>query len=377
MAFTPFALVEWQSRHEPSAAYSLADSGCHPARLTDVVDDRDELERLLAIEQGYGAIAGAPPLRERIAAWHAALPADVLVAVGGTEANAIVLDALVPAGARVAVVSPGYPQLLGSLLNRGAEVELVALDPVRGWRLDPSLLDRAVRPGTRAIVLTNPNNPTGAVLTGAEMDAIVAAADRVGAWIVADEVHRGTELEGPPTPTFWGRYDRVVCTGSMSKAFGLPGLRIGWVIAPPALREPTERRHEYATIAPARLSALLAERALGSPVRERLLERTRGLLRAGRATLRAWVDASEGLVSLIDPVATAAGFVRYAVERSSLEIADALRTQAGVLVIPGVHFGVEQHLRITHGLDPAHLKQALQRIASVLRDQAARAGSPR
>jgi len=367
MTFTPFALVEWQSRHEASSEYSLADSGCRPARLADVVTDPDELEYLLTIEQNYGAIAGADALRERIAEWQGARAADVLVTVGGTEANAIVLDALVAPGAHAVVVAPGYPQLLGCLLNRGARVDIVALDPERGWHFHPEALARAVRPDTRVIVVTNPNNPTGAVLNGAEIDALVAAAERVGAWLVVDEVHRGTELHGGVTPTLWGRCDRVACVGSMSKAFGLPGLRVGWLVAPPELRERAERRHEYATIATAKLSAHLAERALAAPVRQRLLDRTRALVQAGRATLRAWVDASEGLVSLIDPQATAVGFVRYRLGQGSLEVADALRTQGRVLLIPGAHFGVEHHLRITHGIEPAYLAQALQRISSVLR----------
>lgn len=86
--------------------------------------------------------------------------------------------------------------------------------------------------------MTNPNNPVGTILTEPEMNAIVAAARKVGAWILADEVYRGTELHTDDiTPSFWGRYDRVVCVGSMSKAFGLPGLRLGWLVGPPEFVE--------------------------------------------------------------------------------------------------------------------------------------------
>lgn len=366
MAFVPFALVEWQSRHEAASAYSLADSGCRPARLLDVVDDPDELARLLAVEQGYGVIAGAPALRERIAAWQHTRAADVLVTVGGTEANAIAVDALIEPGAHAVVVVPGYPQLHGCLVNRGARVDTVALDADRGWRLDTDALGRAVLPDTRVIAITHPNNPTGAVLDDADIAAVIAAAERVGAWLLVDEVHRGTEAHGGITPTLWGRYHRIACVGSMSKAFALPGLRIGWLVAPPELRAQAERRHEYATIAPARLASQLAERALAEPVRQRLVDRTRAFVQAGRAVLRAWVDAGEGLVSLVDPPATAVGFVRTCVARGSLEVADLLR-QHGVLVIPGAHFGVEHHLRITHGVEASYLMPALQRIGAVLR----------
>jgi aspartate/methionine/tyrosine aminotransferase len=367
MTFVPFALVEWQSRHEAASKYCLADSGCRPARPSDLVDGRDEIERLLAVELSYGAIAGADALRSLVADWQHARAADVLVTVGGTEANAIVIDALVEPGAHAVVVTPGYPQLTGCLINRGARVDTVALDPDLGWRLDPERIARAVRPDTRLIAVTNPNNPTGAILCESEMAALVAAAERVGAWLLVDEVHRGTEVHaGGVTPTFWGRYDRVACVGSMSKAFGLPGLRTGWLVAPPELRERAERRHEYATIATSKLAAHLAERALTVPTRQRLLDRTRALVREGGAALRAWVDASGGLLSLVEPQATAVGFVRYHFERKSLEVADALRKQGGVLVIPGAHFGVEGYLRLTHGVELSYLTPALERISSVL-----------
>ena len=158
-----------------------------------------------------------------------------------------------------------------------------------------------------------------------------------------------------------------MCVGSLSKAFGLPGLRVGWLVAPPALLQAAWRRHEYATIATSKLSMHLAELALAPPARDRLLSRNRALVRAGYDRLAAWIDGTDGLLSIVPPAATALGFVRYALDAPSLEVAHALRTEADVLVAPGAHFGVERHLRITHGLEPAYLDAALERIAAVLR----------
>ncbi len=365
MNFKPFALVEWQSQHEASSEYCLADSGCLPARLTDVLPNNNELLQLLNYQQDYGGIAGSGTLRELIAEWQGAQASDVLVTVGGTEANMIVLDTLVQPGDHAVVFSPGYPQHLGCLLNRGVRVSTVALDADNEWSLHAERLYDAVRDDTKVIVITNPNTPTGTVLTNFEMDMIVNAAERVGAWLLVDEVHRGTELTGI-TPTFWGRYDRVVCVSSMSKAFGLPGIRVGWVVAPSELREHIERRHEYTTIATAKLSSSLAELALTDPVRQKLLKRTKYIIQEGETILRSWVDENEGLVSMISPQATAAGFVRYHLEPRSLEVAKTLLEKSRVLVIPGEHFGIEHHLRITHGVDPVHLNIALRRISSVL-----------
>lgn len=365
MSLIPFALVEWQALHERSSVYGLADSGCRPSRIVDVVSDPDELVRLFSMEQSYGDLAGSEVLREHIASWHGAQASDVLVTVGGTEANSIVLDSVVENGDHAIFISPGYPQLLGCLRNRGARVDTVALEEEFGWRLSIDQLKRAIRPNTRTIVVTNPNNPTGAVLSKPEVEALITAAAEVGAWLVVDEVHRGTEFDDEITSSLWGQYDRVVCIGSMSKAFALPGLRIGWVISPPTLRDEIQRRHHYATIAPAKLSTAVAELAFVPLVRKQLLNQTRGFIRTGRTELQAWIDASDGLVSVVKPCATASAFVRYRPRAGSLEIAEAIR-RAGVLVIPGAHFGVENHLRITHALDPSYLNGALLRISKVL-----------
>ena len=367
-AFTPFALEAWQSRYEETVAYNLADSGVHPVRMDELVTDADAVARLLALDLHYPPVSGTEVLRALIADWHGARPEEVLVTVGAAEANAIAVAAILGAGDHAVVMEPGYRQVRGCALNAGAAVDAFPLDPERGWRPDLAALDAAVTPATRLLAVTNPNNPAGTILDAAEMDAVVAAAERSGAWLLADEVYRGSErLDAAITPTFWGRTERVVCIGSLSKAFGLPGLRVGWLVAPAELLEAAWRRHEYATIATSKLSMHVAERALEPATRDWLLERNRTLVREGYDRLAAWIATSGGLLSIVPPAATALGFVRYALDAPSLEVADALRTRADVLVCAGAHFGVERHLRITHGLAPAYLDAALERIGAVLR----------
>ena len=385
MDFVPFELEEWQSRYETTVTYNLADSGVSPVRLDELVPDAVAVTRLLAMDLHYPPVGGTETLRQRIAEWHAAEPDNVLVTVGAAEANAITIATLVHPEDHVVVMEPGYRQVRGCALNAGARVDAFPLDADNNWRPDLDALNRLVTPRTRLIAVTNPNNPVGTILTEPEMDAVVAVAERAGAWILADEVYRGTErltdtarlasaervtdterLTPSVTPSFFGRYDRVVCVGSLSKAFGLAGLRTGWLVAPADLLQDIWRRHEYATISTGRLSMYLAEIALEPAMRAHLLGRTRALIRAGYARLERWIDASNGLVAIVPPAATALGFVRYAAEVPSLELAQLLRTQADVLVGAGCHFGVERHLRITHGLEPAYLDAALHRISAVL-----------
>ncbi|MEU9125250.1 aminotransferase class I/II-fold pyridoxal phosphate-dependent enzyme [Streptomyces sp. NPDC048506] len=372
MSFTPFELEAWQSRYERSVAHNLADSGCHPVGLGELLTDAPHaIRRLLAIDLNYPPVGGTDSLRALIADWHTAAADNVLVTVGAAEANAITVATLVGPGDHVVVMEPGYRQVRGCALNAGADVDAFPLDPDRQWRPDLDALDRLVRPDTKLIAVTNPNNPVGTILTEPEIEAIIAAADRVGAWILADEVYRGTErLTDQTTPTFWGRYDKTVCVGSLSKAFGLPGLRLGWLVAPPAVVDATWRRHEYATISASTLSMHLAETALTPATRDRLLTRNRTLVRDGYARLQNWIDDHEGLLSIVPPHATALAFVRYHLPRPSLEVADALRVHGKVLVGAGAQFGVEHHLRITHGLEADYLDAALTSISSVLAELA-------
>ena len=343
-----------------------------PAVRSRPAPDDAELARLLDVDLHYPPVAGTPLLRERIADWIGARPENVLVTVGASEANAILTSTLVEPGDEVVVMEPGYRQIRGIAQNAGAAVRTFPLDPDRGWRPDLDALDRAVTDRTKLVAVTNPNNPVGTILTDGEMDAVVAAARRSGAWLLADEVYRGTErLADVLTPTFWGRYERTISVGSLSKAFGLPGLRLGWIVAPAEIVEAAWRRHEYATIATGMLSMRLGELALEPVTRERLLARTRGYIRAGYGRLAGWIDANADLLSIVPPDATALGFVHYHLDLPSVEVAHALRREADVLVAPGAAFGVEHHLRITHGLEPALLDEAFGRAGPVLRRLAA------
>ncbi|MEU3510188.1 aminotransferase class I/II-fold pyridoxal phosphate-dependent enzyme [Streptomyces longwoodensis] len=375
MTFTPFELLEWQGRLGATATYSLADSGCRPIRLRDLVDSEQSLSRLLNSELSYPPTCGTDQLRAQIAQWHAGSAdhaSGVIVTVGAAEANTVAVETLIRPGDHVVTMSPGYRQVCGVALNRGAVVEDFPLDPQHGWRPDMDALAKAVRPDTRAISVTTPNNPAGTILTEEEIQAIVSIADRVGAWILSDEVHRGTELHtDEASPTFWGRYNRVVCVGSLSKAFGMPGLRLGWLIAPPTLTPQLRQRHEYTTVSAAGPAMALAELALTPVTRARLLNRYRGFLRESWTQMQQWIDSHDQMLSAVPPQATSLAFVRYHLDLPSTEVAEALHARGGVLVGAGAHFGTEQHLRFTYGQEPAQLAAALEKTSHVLKELSA------
>ena len=236
------------------------------------------------------------------------------------------------------------------------------------WALDIDELNAGVSDKTRIIAIVNPNNPTGHILTADEMDAVVNAADRVGAWILADEVYRGAErLQEEETQSFFGRYDKVLAIGSMSKAYGLPGLRIGWVVGPPDTIGDIWRRHEYTTITASMMSNFLAAHALSSDVRPRLLERTRDYIRNGFPVLEAWMNSQDGLFSYTPPEASAVTFIRYHLDINSTELMELLCREASVFVGAGDSFGMDHHLRVAFGQDKEVLEDAFRRIEKTLK----------
>jgi len=362
--FHPFALERLLSQWENRVAYNLSESGVHPLALGELVTDAAGVEALLRTPLTYPQTNGLPELRERIAALYpGSTPEQIVVTNGCAEANFNTLQTVAGAGDEIALMRPNYMQLWGVAQNAGIDVRTFALEESRAWALDLNALEAAVRPRTTVVADCNPNNPTGHILTEREMAQVVAAAERVGAWLLADEVYAGAErVRREVTPSFWGRYDRVLATGGLSKAYGLPGLRIGWVVAPPEVAAQIWARQDYTTISSSMLSNKLAAIALAPEVRARLLERSRGYVSRGFAQLAGWVEQHRDRLSLGSADAGAIGFVRYDLPIGSIELCERLLAEQDVLAVPGDHFGIDRHLRLNHGLPSAYVQAGLDRI---------------
>ncbi len=362
--FLPFVMERWQSVWENRVDYNLSESGVQPLTL-------GELEQLAGasvddVPLGYGQSNGTERLRQRIARlYRGASAANICVMNGSAEANFVVLWTLLRPGDRVVVVTPTYMQAPGLAASLGANIQKIPLHEASGWQPDPAEIERALSEETRLLVITNPNNPTGAVLSPEARAALVRGAARAGAWILADEVYTGAEREGDETPSFFGSYPKVIATGSLSKAYGLPGLRIGWAVAPVEIAEALWARKDYTTISPGELTDHLASLALSPAVRPRILARTRQRIQRGWSLLEDWMRV-QGCFVWQPPAAGAIAWARYDLPVESGELAERLRSERSLLVVPGEHFEMEHYLRIGFGLPEDILRHALDRFTDTL-----------
>ena len=369
-----FEMERMQSEHWHRVRFDLSESGVLPLKLEELLVDPGQRRDLLATPLGYPLSEGSLDLRRQIARWYRGARAEnVTVTNGGSEANHLALWALLEPRSALAFMVPNYMQGWGLGRHYGAGSRTFHLRPngrgaARRWALDVDELDRVARRGVRVIMVCNPNNPTGAVLNPDEMAAVVRAARRAHAWIVADEIYRGAEVGTDATTlSFWGRYERVIVTGGLSKAFGLPGLRVGWVVAPPAVVERLWRFHDYTTLTPGRLSDRLAALLMEPDARERLLARTRRIIRRNLPRLEAWLRGHADVLDYIPPVAGAIAFAAVRLRIDSRALVDRIRERQSVLLVPGAQFGIGRGLRFGFGYDIDHTLAGLRRVSRELR----------
>ncbi len=226
--------------------------------------------------------------------------------------------------------------------------------------------EQAVNERTRLLYLSNPNNPTGRILSSDDMERIVRRCEETETWLVADEVYQGAELNGRQTPSFWGISDRVVVTNGLSKAYGIPGIRIGWIVGPPALVQECWTQHDYTTICPNKLSDALARVAVGN--REKLFARTRAILREQLPLVRDWITTFDGLLELREPDAGAFCLINYKSDLPSHELAERIRINQSTLIVPGSQLRLENCFRLWFGAPPEKLREGLRRIGTELRN---------
>lgn len=375
MPFETFALERWMTRWELDVDYDIAESGIIPLSLGDLYSLLDPPSRrhlegeLRDMPLGYSEARGTLALRTALANTYArATPEDILVTTGAIEANFLLFNTLLERGDHTVVVSPAYQQLHSVPRALGANVEPWSVVQETGFAYDLDMLKSLVRDDTKLIVVNTPHNPTGAMLDPEQLQEVVRIADRVGAWILSDEAYRWLEHpDGPKlAPPLHDLYERAISVGTLSKPFGLPGLRIGWFAANAEIAAKAWGIRDYVSLSPAKMSDAIARVVIEQ--RDRILPRNAAIIHENLTTANHWFGEHADLVSWTPPRAGLLTMLRYNVDIPSLELADRLAHDARVMLAPGSSFGLEHHLRIGIGQHPDLFRVGLDRTSRCLRE---------
>ena len=368
MTFEPFKLEQYFARWEFSAPYLLCSSDLEAVSLRELLGLADEETSRLwqDLRLGYTETFGHPLLRREIAGLYDGVrPEDVLVFSGAQEPIFVAMSVLLGHGDHAIVVTPTYQSLYSIPRGLGADVTLVTLDPEHGWALDLGLVAAAITPRTRVIALNVPNSPTGTLVSREAFASLVGLARARGIVLFSDEVYRGLEYdEADRLPAGVEAYERALSLGVMSKAFGLAGLRIGWIATRDAdlLHRLAELKH-YTTICNSAPSEILA--LMGLRARPSLLARGREIIQANLGRLDRFFAEWRGTVEWTRPRAGTIGFPRFVDGASADGLAAELVEKHGVLILPGSIFDRPgPHFRI--GLGRRNLPDALARFEEFL-----------
>ena len=367
MKIEVFEMERMQSTWENVVDYDLSESGVLPVSLRELAEMGFDLEWALNTPLTYSQTNGTPELREALARIYPGTTIENLEVTNGTsEANYLIALTLLQGGDGFALEVPNYMQLWGVPRSMGAEVSTFALRQEENWEPDWAQFERAVNPQTRLVYVSNPNNPTGSRLSLGAMERIVKRCEEMDAYLLADEVYLGAEIDCPRTPSFWGMSDRVIVTSGLSKAYGIPGVRIGWIVGPTELVHECWTQHDSLTICPNKLSDAVARIAVQEENRERLYERGRALLQKNRRIFSDWVAGLGDGYSFITPEAGAMAFLKYSSPTPSLELVERIRSNQSTLIVPGIYLGLEGYLRFWLGGEQAYLEEGLRRVAEEL-----------
>ncbi len=367
MHIEPFGVEIWMNEWETKCALNLAETCVESltiAQLLALAGKNDvDLSELLPMKMTYGAIEGSTRLRTAICALYERQKLENVVVTHGTiGANMLVHKTLVSAGDCVVAVVPTYQQHYSIPASIGADVHQLKLHEDNGFLPDLNALRALVTPDTKLIAINNPNNPTGALMSRAMLEEIADIAREADAYILCDEVYRGTDQEGGGmTASIADIYEKGISTASMSKAFALAGLRLGWIAGPQEVLEAVAIHRDYDTISVGMIDDHFAALALEHA--DKVLARSQQITRGNLAVLESWVD-SQPLITWVKPKSGTTALLKYDLPMSSRELCVDLLKETGVMFTPGSALNMEGYLRIGYANTPEILEEGLKRVGA-------------
>jgi aspartate/methionine/tyrosine aminotransferase len=366
MKIKPFALERYFAGHEFSARYLLSSSDCEALTLAEVLETADAEARRLwdHLKLGYTETPGHPVLREAIADMYRGLTAEDVLVVVPEEGIFLLMQTLLEPGDHLICTFPGYQSLYEVAAAMGCQVTRWSPDESRGWHFNPRDLEAMFRDNTRLLVVNFPHNPTGFVPTREEFEEVLALAAGRNIHVFSDEMYRSLEFDGEALPAGAEVYDRAVSLSGLSKAYGLPGLRIGWVATRDReLLESMSRLKDYITIcnsAPSEILALMAVRA-----RADIIGRQRGLIHKNLGVLRGFFDSHQDLLQCQSPRGGSICFPHLTAVADTFAFCEKLVAETGIMLVPSRMFDYgDGHVRV--GFGRRDLPEVLSRFSVYL-----------
>ena len=375
MKFEPFALERWMTAHELHVEHDIAESGIYPQTVSELLAYEPEatreqvLERLLDLRLGYSEATGTLELRSLLAETYTnGGPDNILITTGAIEANFLLFNVLLNPGDHVVAPYPAYQQLYSVPRAIGCDVDLWQVRPDNGFHFDLDDLESLVKPQTRLIVINSPHNPTGAMLTAGEIQRVYDIAQSVGAMVLSDEAYRWLTIPGgsDPAPPVYNLGPGAISVGTLSKPFGLPGLRLGWMAAPAKIMAECWSTRDYVSLSPGKLNDALAILAIKH--RDKIIERNQDIIATNLSTASAWFAEHSDILSWHPPRGGLLALLRYNLDIPSLDLANRLAEPYSVMLSPGSAFGFEHHLRIGIGQEPSVFSAGLERASACFVD---------
>jgi aspartate/methionine/tyrosine aminotransferase len=369
MKIAPFAVEMWMNDWETKCELNLAETCVESLTIAELLAltgrNDDSLSDLLPMKMTYGGIEGSDRLKAAITTMYANQNAENIVTTHGTiGANALVHQTLIERGDKVIAVVPTYQQHYSIPASIGADVHQLTLRADQNYLPDLDVLATMATPDTKLIAINNPNNPTGALMDRDYLLKIVEIARNADAWLLCDEVYRGTNQQGGGfAPAIADLYEKGISTASMSKAFSLAGLRLGWIAAPRALIEQVMIHRDYNTISVGMIDDHFA--ALALEHKDAVVARAQRITRGNLEILSEWVDA-EPLITWVKPRAGTTALLNYALDIPSQDLCIQILKETGVMFTPGSALNMEGTLRIGFANTPEILKQGLARVSDFL-----------
>ena len=367
MKFEQFDLERNQSLFEHKVDFNLSESGVHPLKLTEILS-KEEFENLLELQLSYGHTNGTKTLRKLVSKMYSShLSHDnVLITSGSAEANFLSVMTQLDKGDEIIYMVPNYLQIRHLTKSFGIIVKDLPLRHSLGWQWDLDELKSLISPKTKMIVVCNPNNPTGAIMSDSVMDGVIKIAKDYDCWILSDEVYRGSELDGLECRSFAGSTPKTIVNGGLSKAYSLPGLRVGWSVGSESYIQKAWSFHDYTVINISILSDWITSKILVPSRRKKILDRTKKHLNSNLKLLMEWGDYNPGL-SITRSEAAAIVFAKLNVPISSEKFVIDLRDKFSVLLTAGTWHGLEGFIRIGYGSEASYVQEGLDRISNFMK----------